>query len=68
MPRIDADNGEASAFHLVGIVDDTERSFLQGYITADILVALGHGLAALVLQGPASFIPSFSEIKESAGA
>jgi hypothetical protein len=45
----------AAPHDLAGIVDDTERSFLQGYIKADILVALGHGLAALVLQGPARY-------------
>src|SRR5258706_8739476 len=36
---------------LAGIVDDANRRFLQRYIEADILTALGHGLAPLALRG-----------------
>src|SRR5258705_1886860 len=45
----------AAPHDLAGIVDDTDRSFLQGYIKADILVALGHGPARLALQGPVRY-------------
>src|SRR5260370_38254211 len=45
----------AAPHDLAGIVDDTDRSFLQGYIKADILVALGHGPAPLALQGPVRY-------------
>src|SRR4029077_14852022 len=45
----------AAPHDLARIVDDTDRSFLQGYIEADILVALGHGLAPLAFAGPARY-------------
>jgi hypothetical protein len=45
----------AAPHDLVAIIDDADRSFLQGYIKADILVALGHRLAPLALQGPARY-------------
>src|SRR5258707_4391189 len=45
----------AAPHDLAGIVDDTDRSCLQGYIKADILVALGHGPAPLALQGPVRY-------------
>src|SRR4029077_20133851 len=45
----------AAPHDLARIVDDTDRSFLQGYIEADILVALRHGLAPLAFAGPARY-------------
>src|SRR5258707_194694 len=41
----------AAPHDLAGIVDDANRRFLQRYIEADILTALGHGLAPLALRG-----------------
>src|SRR6266404_5957593 len=41
----------AAPHNLAGIVDDANRGFLQRYIEADILTALGHGLAPLALRG-----------------
>jgi hypothetical protein len=45
----------AAPHYLVGIVNDADRRFLEGYIEADILVTLGHDLAPLFgIAGEAS--------------
>src|SRR5258706_7015350 len=53
----------AAPHDLAGIVDDANRRFLQRYIEADILTALGHGLAPLALRGTSTIpVPRFRHV------